>query len=74
MRKGGERRFAVTSREINPEVFVHARIQKMSTVLKEKEESVRKLKETLRKSQQEGEDSCKSALCASSKAALGVMV
>nr|XP_040015801.1 centromere-associated protein E isoform X15 [Gasterosteus aculeatus aculeatus] len=32
-------------------------IQKMSTVLKEKEESVRKLKETLRKSQQEGEDS-----------------
>lgn len=46
----------------------------MSTVLKEKEESVRKLKETLRKSQQEGEDSCKSALCASSKAALGVMV
>ncbi|XP_068565124.1 centromere-associated protein E [Cebidichthys violaceus] len=32
-------------------------IQKMSTVLKEKEESVRKLKETLRKSQQEGEES-----------------
>ncbi|KAM8831547.1 centromere-associated protein E isoform 2-T2 [Spinachia spinachia] len=32
-------------------------IQRMSTVLKEKEESVRKLKETLRKSQQQGEDS-----------------
>ncbi|KAL6095557.1 cenpe [Pungitius sinensis] len=32
-------------------------MQMMSTVLKEKEESVRKLKETLRKSQQEAEDS-----------------
>ncbi|XP_031721900.1 centromere-associated protein E isoform X2 [Anarrhichthys ocellatus] len=32
-------------------------IQMMSTVLKEKEESVRKLKESLRKSQQEGEES-----------------
>ncbi|XP_037305357.2 centromere-associated protein E [Pungitius pungitius] len=32
-------------------------MQTMSTVLKEKEESVRKLKETLRKSQQQGEDS-----------------
>ncbi|KAM7394940.1 hypothetical protein PAMA_006602 [Pampus argenteus] len=32
-------------------------IQKMTTVLNEKEESLRKLKETLRKSQQQGEDS-----------------
>ncbi|XP_062293699.1 centromere-associated protein E [Scomber scombrus] len=32
-------------------------IQRMTTVLNEKEESLRKLKETLRKSQQQGEDS-----------------
>ncbi len=37
----------------------------MTTVLNEKEESLRKLKETLRKSQQQGEESCKSAVCCS---------
>uniref|UniRef100_A0A8C2ZTY0 Centromere-associated protein E n=1 Tax=Cyclopterus lumpus TaxID=8103 RepID=A0A8C2ZTY0_CYCLU len=35
---------------------------KMSSLLSEKEEYVRKLKETLRKTQQEGEDSCKFVL------------
>lgn len=34
------------------------RIQNMTTVLHSKEEALRKLKESLRKSQQEGEDSC----------------
>jgi len=34
----------------------------MNSLLKEKEEGVRKLKETLRKSQQEGDDSSKSAV------------
>lgn len=36
-----------------------SRIQKFKVLLKEKEESVRKLKELLRKSQQHGEESCK---------------
>lgn len=35
------------------------RIHKFKVVLNEKEESVRKLKELLRKSQQHGEESCK---------------
>ncbi|KAM7367519.1 hypothetical protein PAMP_013810 [Pampus punctatissimus] len=35
----------------------HQEIQRMTTVLNEKEESLRKLKETLRKSQQQGEES-----------------
>lgn len=35
------------------------RIHKFKVLLKEKEESVRKLKELLRKSQQHGEESCK---------------
>lgn len=35
------------------------RIYKFKVLLKEKEESVRKLKELLRKSQQHGEESCK---------------
>lgn len=34
----------------------------MTTLLNEKEDSVRKLKETLRKSQQQGEESCKTVL------------
>lgn len=34
-------------------------IHRLTIVLKEKEESVRKLKETLRKSQQQGDESCK---------------
>ena len=38
------------------------RIQTMSTLLKEKEESLRNLKVALRKSQQQGEDSSKSAV------------
>lgn len=38
------------------------RIQRMTTVLNEKEDSLRKLKETLRKAQQQGEESCKMAL------------
>lgn len=38
------------------------RIHKFKVVLNEKEESVRKLKELLRKSQQHGEESCKMAL------------
>lgn len=36
----------------------------MNTLLEEKEELLRKLKETLRKSQQEGEESCKCQRCA----------
>ena len=36
------------------------RIQRMTTLLNEKEHSMRKLKEALRKSQQQGEESCKS--------------
>lgn len=35
------------------------RIQRMTTLLNEKEHSMRKLKEALRKSQQQGEESCK---------------
>lgn len=38
------------------------RIHKFKVLLKEKEESVRKLKELLRKSQQHGEESCKMVL------------
>lgn len=34
----------------------------MTTLLNEKEDSLRKLKETLRKSQQQGEESCKTAV------------
>uniref|UniRef100_A0A3Q1FNM5 Uncharacterized protein n=1 Tax=Acanthochromis polyacanthus TaxID=80966 RepID=A0A3Q1FNM5_9TELE len=37
-------------------------MQRMTTLLNEKESSLRKLKETLRKSQQQGEDSCKTTL------------
>uniref|UniRef100_A0A3B4T7C3 Uncharacterized protein n=1 Tax=Seriola dumerili TaxID=41447 RepID=A0A3B4T7C3_SERDU len=40
--------------------FSPLRIQRMTTVLNEKEDSLRKLKETLRRSQQQGEESCKS--------------
>lgn len=36
-----------------------SRLQKFKVLLKDKEESVRKLKELLRKSQQHGEESCK---------------
>lgn len=43
--------------------FFLFRIQRMTTLLNEKEDSLRKLKETLRKSQQLGEESCKSAVC-----------
>lgn len=42
--------------------FVLLRIQSMTTLLNVKEDSLRTLKETLRKSQQ-GEESCKSAVC-----------
>lgn len=41
------------------EFDVFFRIHKFKVLLKEKEESVRKLKELLRKSQQHGEESCK---------------
>lgn len=40
-------------------LFVLCRIQRMTTVLNEKEDSLRKLKETLRRSQQQGEESSK---------------
>uniref|UniRef100_A0A3Q0RR91 Uncharacterized protein n=1 Tax=Amphilophus citrinellus TaxID=61819 RepID=A0A3Q0RR91_AMPCI len=39
------------------------RVQRMTQLLKEKEELLRKLKETLRKSQQEGEETCKCQPC-----------
>lgn len=40
-------------------MFLHLRIERMNIVLKGKEEATRKLKETLRKLQQHGDDSCK---------------
>lgn len=44
--------------------ILSSRIQAMNTLLEEKEELLRKLKETLRKSQQEGEELCKCQRCA----------
>uniref|UniRef100_A0A3Q3JT81 Uncharacterized protein n=1 Tax=Monopterus albus TaxID=43700 RepID=A0A3Q3JT81_MONAL len=39
--------------------FIPLRIQRMTTLLTEKEDAMRKLREALRKSQQQGEESCK---------------
>lgn len=51
----------IYSMTISPDPFVALlRIQRLNTVLNEKEDSLRKLKETLRK--QQGEESCKSAV------------
>lgn len=38
------------------------RMQNMSTLLNDKEDSLRKLKETLRRSQQDGDESCEFAV------------